>query len=70
MMRGGGLQALKEVLGHADLKMTLGYAHLAPEHLRSEMTKTERQPVDIQPTEISAQDSAQEVVSSGVVFSK
>jgi len=69
-MRGGNLQALKEVLGHADLKMTLRYAHLAPEHLRSEMTKTERQLVDTQPTEISAQNSAQEVVSSGAVFSK
>src|SRR5262249_22925705 len=29
MMRGGSLQALKEILGHTDLKMTLRYAHLA-----------------------------------------
>jgi len=29
-MRGGSLQALKKLLGHADLKMTLRYAHLAP----------------------------------------
>ncbi len=43
-MRGGSLQALKELLGHADLKMTLRYAHLAPEHLRGEMAKTERPP--------------------------
>ena len=42
MMRGGSLQALKEILGHTDLKMTLRYAHLAPDHLRSEMMKTER----------------------------
>lgn len=40
-MRGGSLQALKEILGHADMKMTLRYAHLAPEHLRSEIVKTE-----------------------------
>jgi hypothetical protein len=42
MMRGGSLQALKEILGHTDLKMTLRYAHLAPDHLRGEMMKTER----------------------------
>jgi integrase len=42
MMRGGSLQALKEILGHTDLKMTLRYAHLAPDHLRGEMIKTER----------------------------
>jgi integrase len=43
VMRGGSLQALKEILGHADLKMTLRYAHLAPDHLRGEMVKTEGQ---------------------------
>lgn len=39
-MRGGSLQALKELLGHADLKMTLRYAHLSPDHLRAEVEKT------------------------------
>jgi integrase len=50
-MRGGSLQALKEILGHADLKMTLRYAHLTPDHLRGEMVKTEAQHqiVDAQP---------------------
>jgi integrase len=42
VMRGGGLQALKELLGHADLKMTLRYAHLAPHYLRDEIAKTAR----------------------------
>ena len=42
VMRGGSLQALKEILGHADLKMTLKYAHLAPHYLRDEIAKTER----------------------------
>ncbi len=42
VMRGGSLQALKELLGHADLKMTLRYAHLSPDHLRGEIAKTER----------------------------
>jgi hypothetical protein len=41
-MRGGSLPSLQQILGHADLKMTLRYAHLAPEHLRSEIAKTER----------------------------
>jgi len=38
MMRGGGLLALKEILGHTDTKMTQRYAHLEPDHLRAEMT--------------------------------
>ena len=42
MMRGGSLKALQEILGHADIKMTLRYAHLSPDHLRSEMLRTER----------------------------
>lgn len=42
MMRGGSLQALKEVLGHRDIKTTLIYAHLSPAHLRAEIPKTER----------------------------
>jgi site-specific recombinase XerD len=40
MMRGGSLQALREILGHRDIKMTLRYAHLAPGHLRDEMERT------------------------------
>jgi integrase len=40
VMRGGSLQALREILGHRDIKLTLRYAHLAPGHLRSEIDKT------------------------------
>jgi site-specific recombinase XerD len=29
-MRGGSLHALRELLGHRDIKLTLRYAHLAP----------------------------------------
>ena len=33
-MRGASLKAVQELLGHADLKMTMRYAHLSHEHLR------------------------------------
>ena len=42
MMTGGQLEALREILGHRDSKMTLRYAHLSPTHLSDEMQKTER----------------------------
>jgi integrase/recombinase XerD len=41
MMRGGSIYALQQILGHKDIKQTMRYAHLAPDHLRSEMIKTE-----------------------------
>src|SRR5207248_47121 len=41
-MRGGSLPALQKILGHADLTMTLRYAHLAPHFLRDEIARTER----------------------------
>jgi site-specific recombinase XerD len=52
-MRGGSLQTLKELLGHADLEMTLRYAHLAPQYLRDEIAKTER------PAQAPAQEPAE-----------
>lgn len=39
MMNGGNILILKEILGHADIKMTMIYAHFAPEHLEDAVTK-------------------------------
>ena len=46
MMRGGQLQALQAILGHASITMTMRYAHLSPDHLRAEMAKTEKSESD------------------------
>jgi integrase len=35
VMRGASLADVKEILGHADIKMTLRYAHVSPAHLRT-----------------------------------
>ena len=37
IMRGGSLKALKEILGHADITMTMRYAHLSREFAKEEI---------------------------------
>lgn len=37
VMRGGSLKALKEILGHKDIKMTMRYSHLSKEFAREEI---------------------------------
>src|SRR5262249_60408248 len=64
VMKGRSLQALQTILGHQDIKMTLRYAHLAPDHLRSEMTRAERaaQTVSEITQAITHEPAAREVV--------
>jgi integrase len=39
IMSGGNILALQKILGHSDIKMTLLYAHLAPDFLEDEMNR-------------------------------
>jgi len=39
MMRGGNVAELRDILGHADIKMTMRYAHLSPAHLRTTVNR-------------------------------
>ncbi len=33
MARGGSMLVLQRILGHTDIRMTMRYAHFAPDHL-------------------------------------
>lgn len=35
MISGGNILTLQKILGHHDIKMTMRYAHLAPDHLET-----------------------------------
>jgi len=39
IMSGGSIMALQKILGHADLRITMLYAHLAPDYLADEMDR-------------------------------
>ncbi len=39
VMKGGNILTLQKILGHSDIKMTLRYAHLAPDFLGDEMER-------------------------------
>jgi integrase len=61
VMRGVTLKELQELLGHSSLAMTMRYAHLAPEHLRTAVSRLEGL-TSVEPARDSAQASAQEPV--------
>lgn len=46
VMAGGNLLALQQILGHKDVKVTMLYAHLAPEYLGREMERVAYAPRD------------------------
>ncbi len=62
VMRGVSLKELQELLGHSSLAMTMRYAHLAPERLRSAVTRLEGL-TGSKPAEDSAQASTQDACS-------
>jgi site-specific recombinase XerD len=37
MMNGGNILVLQRILGHTDIKVTMRYAHFAPDHLAQAM---------------------------------
>ena len=57
---------MKDLLGHSTLAMVMRYAHLSPEHLRNAVARLDT----ALPAISSAQASAQEVVSGGVLLQK
>jgi integrase len=61
MMRGGRVESLQKILGHATLTMTMRYAHLAPDYLRAEMTRTDAS-MDASMTRFSAHSSAHSAI--------
>src|SRR5262249_35294337 len=68
IQRGASLQEVKDLLGHHALAMPLRYAHHAPEQLRTDVARLDAAlPV---PAKLSAQASAQEGVTEGVLLSK
>jgi site-specific recombinase XerD len=38
MMPGGNILALQKILSHGDIKMTMRYSHLAPDHFATALT--------------------------------
>jgi len=63
VMQGVTVKELQELLGHASLTMTMRYAHLAPEHLRTAVSRLEGL-TSSQPASASAQEPVETVGAS------
>jgi integrase len=63
VMRSVTVKELQELLGHASLTMTMRYAHLAPEHLRTAVSRLEGL-TSSQPASASAQEPVETVGAS------
>jgi integrase len=66
MMRGASLKELQELVGHSSLTMTMRYAHLSPDRLRSAVSRLDGltlvEPAEpVQPASQRAQARAHEV---------
>ncbi|EMJ7592505.1 tyrosine-type recombinase/integrase [Klebsiella pneumoniae] len=57
MMNGGNILVLQRVLGHTDIKMTMRYAHFAPDHLEDA--------VKLNPLAVSGDKVAVEMANNG-----
>lgn len=57
MRNGGNILVLQRVLGHTDIKMTMRYAHFAPDHLEDAVKLN---PLDFK-TKIKIEDNVEEV---------
>jgi len=69
-MRKGTLPAAQALLGHSDIKMTMRYAHLSPEHLRKAVARLNGLAPAPTPAPASAQDlaaSAQKQHKAGTI---
>jgi hypothetical protein len=70
MMRGASLKELQELLGHADLKMTMRYAHLSPDRLRAAVSRLDGLTPSAGIASSRAQARTHERITEGVLLSK
>jgi site-specific recombinase XerC len=54
MMSGGNILTLQKLLGHADLKMTMVYAHLRPDFVGAEVARMSF--AAVRPAEVASLD--------------